>query len=107
MHPNTITIANNAGTVNLTICEVTISSFPAIWLNNGNNAQAANTAMIAARRVIITDSAKNWAMRYLRGDPSTLRTPTSRARFADRAVERFMKFIQAISNMNKAMAEKI
>ena len=35
-------------------------------------------------------------------EPNVFRTPTSFALFSERAVEKFMKFTQAISNMIKA-----
>ena len=46
-------------------------------------------------------------MRDDRVDPATFLIPTSFARLDERAVERFMKFTQAISKMKKAMIEKI
>ena len=39
--------------------------------------------------------------------PSTFLIPTSFARFAECAVVRFMKLMQAIININKATAENI
>src|SRR5271165_6738402 len=100
-------IANNMGNNQPNICEVMTNSLPDTWLNNDNNVPAANNAIAVAAIVTKMDSVKNWAIKYLRGDPNTLRTPTSRARFDERAVERFMKFTQAISKMNMATAEKI
>src|ERR1700743_474734 len=87
--------------------ELTTNSFPEISLNRGSSAQATVTARMAPASVTITDSVRNWAMRYLRGEPSTFLTPTSLARLAERAVDRFMKLIQARSRMKGAMAEKI
>src|SRR5437868_4179502 len=89
------------------ICGVMVNSLADIWLNNGKNAQATNTAMMAPASVTIIDSVRNCAIKYLRGEPSTLRTPTSFALLDERAVDRFIKFTQAISSINIAMAEKI
>jgi hypothetical protein len=65
------------------------------------------TDITVATKVTISDSDRNCAIRYLRGEPKTFLTPTSRARFDDLAVLRFMKLTQAISNIKMAMAEKI
>ena len=46
-------------------------------------------------------------MRCKRNEPATFLMPTSFARFAERAVERFMKFTQAINKINKAITEKM
>src|SRR4051812_20538421 len=84
-----------------------ISDLPDTWLNNGNIAHATNTAITVAVSVTITDSARNWAIKYLLLEPNTLRTPTSRARLAERAVERFMKLMQASINIKTAITENI
>jgi len=47
-------------------------------------------------------SPENWATRNGLAAPTTFLIPTSFARFTDRAVERFMKLMQAISMMNTA-----
>src|SRR6185312_12684702 len=98
---------NNTGTAHATTGGVISNCLPDNWLKAGNNRHAAATATKAAIKVTKTDSARNWMIRYLRGEPSTLRTPTSRARLADRAVERFMKLTQAISKINAAIADKM
>ena len=46
-------------------------------------------------------------MRCERNEPATFLMPTSFARFAERAVERFMKFTQAINKIKTAITEKI
>src|SRR5580704_7187904 len=103
----TMVAINNTGKIHLIICDVTANSLPDIWLKKGNNASATKTAIIAAARVTMTDSIKNWAMRYFRGEPNTFLMPTSLALFEDLAVERFMKLIHAINKIKIAMAEKI
>ena len=105
--PMTMMITNNDGNNQLIICGVISKSLPDIWLNRGNKAHAASTAIKAPIKVTTMDSVKNCAIRYLRGDPSTFLTPTSRARFDERAVDKFMKLTQAISNINMAIAEKM
>src|SRR6185503_2635500 len=100
-------IHTNAGISQPSICPLITMFFPDNWLNAGSSATAAKKAISAATKVINTDSVRNWKTKYLRGEPSTLRTPTSRARFAERAVERFMKLTQAISRIKRAIAENM
>jgi len=57
----------------------------------------ARTKAMAASRM---DSPRNWAMSWLRSEPRVFRMPTSFARCSLRAVERFMKLMQA-SNRTK------
>ena len=64
-------------------------------------------ASISPNTLSKTDSVKNCVIRFFLNEPNTLRTPTSFARLAERAVERFIKFTQAISSIKNAMAEKI
>src|SRR3954468_3733579 len=52
------------------------------------------------------DSVKNWLIRLLRREPTTFRKPTSLALLADLAVERLIKFIQAIIKIKPATAPK-
>src|SRR5664279_3766466 len=84
----------------------TLISFPASWLNKGNNNAAIPMASSNERKLVNTDSVRNWAMRFDLKDPATFLIPTSFARLAERAVDRFMKFTQAISKMKMAMMEK-
>ena len=50
------------------------------------------------------DSVRNCFMRLILCDPTTFRNPTSLARFADFAVERLIKLIQAIEIIKIAIA---
>ena len=52
---------------------------------------------------VLSDSKKNCSTSCFLPDPSVFLTPTSFALFSERAVERFMKLTQAISNMINAM----
>ena len=62
--------------------------------------QANTTEIIAETSVTSTDSVKKTVQpKYLRAEPNTFRTPTSFARFDERAVDRFMKLTQAISSI--------
>src|SRR3569833_2832916 len=105
--PTTITITNSDGINHLKICAVITISLPDNWLKSGSNAQASSRAITVEASVTSADSDKNCATRYPRGEPKTLRTPTSRARLADLAVERFMKLTQASISTKMAMAEYI
>src|SRR4029079_9180679 len=63
---------------------------------------SAKNTMTSDKRNAITvmsiDSLKNWPINCLRREPTALRIPISFARFDERAVLRFIKLIQAISN---------
>ena len=83
------------------------NSTPAILLNDGIAICARNIAITEPIRDIRIDSDKNNRTRCIRYDPNTLRIPTSFARSADLAVDRFMKFTQARIRINNAMAEKM
>src|ERR1700749_1844402 len=65
------------------------------WTINMDNKNAA--------KVIMNDSVKNCTIKSTRDEPMDLRTPTSRARFSARAVDRFTKLIQAIINTRMPM----
>ena len=67
----------------------------------------ATIAISKEKTTINVDSTKNCAMRFLFSVPSTFLMPTSFARFAECAVVRFIKLMQAMSKINKATAEKI
>ena len=105
--PTTKTMITKDGSNQVKVCKFIIRSFPEIWLNTGSSVHAANRAIVVAVNVMIKDSERNCTIRYLRGEPNTFRTPTSRARLAERAVDRFMKLMHANSNMNMAIKEKI
>ncbi len=53
------------------------------------------------------DSVRNCQIRVFLSVPNTFLMPTSLALFAERAVDRFMKLMQAINKINNATAEKI
>ncbi|MCY1531787.1 hypothetical protein D9M68_670250 [compost metagenome] len=53
------------------------------------------------------DSSKNWPINDFLEEPIALRTPTSFALFSDRAVDKFMKFTQAINRIQKASNKNI
>src|SRR5215475_3733254 len=83
------------------------SVFPATALN-GFRKNAANTiARSVATKLNRIASARNCFINCFFSEPKTLRMPTSLARFADCAVERFIKLTQASTIINKATAEKI
>jgi hypothetical protein len=67
---------------------------------------AKKTAMIAAKREKKRDSKKNCLTSSTLLDPTTFLIPTSFARFADLAVERFMKLMQAMSKIITATIVK-
>ena len=75
------------------------------------NTGSATSTMASASSIAIPvsniDSPMNWTISWLRCAPTTLRTPTSRARCVDRAVVRFMKLMQAMINTNNAIAENV
>ena len=81
--------------------------FPEILLNKGIMAKASNMASMQEMKAVKVDSLRNCVIKFLRSVPNTLRTPTSLALFAERAVVRFMKLMQAISKIKMATAEKI
>ena len=60
-----------------------------------------------AIKLIKMDSVKNCCTRPILSEPSTFLTPTSLARFDERAVDRFIKFTQAINKIKNAMPENI
>src|SRR6476620_7037439 len=80
---------------------------PATCENAGNKAAVIASAMQKAIKLISNDSPRNCLIRELFSAPNTLRIPTSPERFEDLAVERFMKLIQAISKVNRAIEARI
>ena len=83
------------------------NSFADKLLNHGRHSQAIPMARTVDITVVKIDSVKNCLISDFFSEPTTLRIPTSFARLADLAVERFIKLIQASINTNKATAEKI
>src|SRR3954466_12000733 len=75
-------------------------SLPERLLNQGRSKLTRTHDAIKENITTKKDSLKNWYTSCLRTEPIVLRIPTSFARFSDRAVLRFMKLMQASSNMN-------
>src|ERR1700722_12872702 len=71
--------------------------FPESFSKTGIKNSVMTREKIKAINAIKRDSPKNRLIRDFRSAPSTLRTPTSTERLDERAVERFIKFMQAIS----------
>src|ERR1700733_152707 len=71
-------------------------------LKYGSNSQASSKPITKERQLYSSDSVKNCLIKLLRYEPTTLRKPTSLARFADLAVARFTKLMQAMMRMNAA-----
>ena len=64
-------------------------------------------ASITAKKAIIIDSVRNWIISFNLFEPSVFLIPTSLALVVDLAVERLIKFIQAITRIINAIIEKI
>lgn len=103
MQVNTIS-SNMASTLKRSL---NCNPFPEMSLNVGNNKAKNPTATIMARILIKKDSVINWVINDFFSDPNVFLTPTSLARSDDRAVDRFIKLIQAINNIKKATRPKI
>src|SRR5215472_11561987 len=99
MIAETIMNGNNHHTVH-----GTLNDFAASLLKYGSN----NIAMIKLNAnestLYCNDSVRNCLTRLIRCEPTTFLNPTSFARFADFAVERFMKLIHAITRIKMAIA---
>ena len=78
--------------------------FPVKELNAGNKRYNKQTESNIAKKAKSNASPKNCAIRLLRVEPTTFLNPTSFARLADFAVDRFMKLIHAITRINTAIA---
>src|SRR6185437_4192329 len=72
----------------------------ASWLNQSSDNCARISAIAKAIATNTSDSPKNCAINCCLNEPTAFRMPTSRARFSLRAVERFMKLIQASTRTN-------
>ena len=83
------------------------SALPDRLLKAGSTTATSASPSIAAASVTSIASPMNCATRCLRPAPTTLRTPTSRARSTDRAVVRLIKLMQAMSSKKTAMAATI
>ena len=66
-----------------------------------------HNAITNAIMLINNDSPRNCFTSDFFSAPNTFRIPTSAERFEERAVDRFMKLMQAISKVNKAMEARI
>src|SRR5450755_3991615 len=107
MHPTTKTNAIITGKSHVENKVITRISFPASRLNKGSNNAPNKTASSNDRKLNKTDSVKNCVIKCDRSEPATFLIPTSFARLAERAVERFIKLTQAISKIKMAITEKI
>src|SRR6266513_1053483 len=105
MQPTISTSATIMGSSHVENKLLTCISLPASWLNRGRMSIDTNTANTNEKKLSKTDSVRNCVMRSERVDPATFRMPTSLARFADRAVDRFMKFTHAIIKIKAAITE--
>src|SRR5690606_6753076 len=76
-------------------------------LNQGIAIPIIGKAIIKANRTNRIDSPRNCFISWPLVAPIVLRMPASFARVNDLAVVRFTKFIPAINNRNKAIAEKM
>jgi hypothetical protein len=87
------------------------SSIPIALLDSLLKGDKVNLTRIRAEIMETTlntiDSVRNWPINCFLNDPRTLRIPTSLARPDDRAVERFIKLMQAIMMINTAIAVKM
>src|SRR5258705_2357540 len=73
----------------------------------GNDVHTRIIERITANNVMIAVSLKNWNFNWALLLPSTFLTATSLDRFTAWAVDRLIKFTQAISRMNKAISHKV
>ena len=84
-----------------------ISFLPDTCSNKGNNNKVRTVASASAMNDINMASPRNCLSREVFCAPRTFLTPTSAALLAEFAVDRFMKLIQAINNVSKAMEPRI
>ena len=80
-------------------------SRPVRRLNEGSRSQVMSTASSVENTVTSMDSDKNCAISWGRRAPTTFFIPTSFIRRAALAVERFMKLMQAITRIKRAIRE--
>src|SRR5215471_21631534 len=102
-------IANrkNPNTINHPVEKSSIKFLPDTRENAGSNSFVKSSAIKNAITLISQDSPRNCFINDPFSAPNTLRTPTSDERLEERAVERFIKLMQAINNVNKAMDPRI
>src|ERR1700760_4625377 len=75
----------------------------AIVLKKGRASHVHNKAAAKANPATNNDSLKKRPISWLRREPTVLRMPTSRARFSDLAVDKFIKLIQASTSTTLPM----
>ena len=74
-------------------------------LKKGKRIRTSTAAQMTAKNVVIIASSMNcWKIAFLMA-PETFLTPTSFARFKERAVARFIKFMHAINRIKAAIIE--
>src|SRR5688572_16224218 len=84
-----------------------LSCLPVNKLNTGNNTSIKKSEIKTAMAMYRYDSNKNCVINLLYGAPTAFLMPTSFARLAERAVDKFMKLIQASTVINKAIDPKV
>src|SRR5215211_6719843 len=80
---------------------------PEIYEKKGNDSKVMANARNKAIKLIKMDSPINRFTKEFFSAPRTFRMPTSVERFDERAVDKFMKLIQASRRVNKAMEPRI
>src|SRR3989337_2713414 len=78
-------------------------AFPEKSLNNGRKKFTNTIAAKKAKPTTKNDSEKNWLINWPLMDPMVFLIPTSFARFSERAVLKFIKFIHASSKIKLPM----
>src|SRR5215813_10762234 len=73
----------------------------------GSNNRVTPNAIAKAIKLISNDSPRNCLMREDFSAPNTFRIPTSAERLDERAVDKFMKLMHAISKVNKAIEARM
>src|SRR4030095_6015536 len=81
--------------------------FPDMCENAGSKSCVMPSAIKKEIMLMSSDSRINGLANDRLLAPNALRTPTSAERFDERAVDKFMKLMQAISKVNKAMEPRI
>src|SRR5262245_39046554 len=81
--------------------------FPEMYENAGSRSCVMPSAIKKAIMPISSDSPINWLTNDRLLAPNTFRTPTSAERLDERAVDRFIKLMQAINKVNTAMEPRI
>src|SRR5215468_4811412 len=90
-------------TINHWLEKSSVKSLPETREKAGSRSLVKRSAITNAIMLINKDSPRNCFINDPFSAPNTLRTPTSDERLEERAVERFMKLMHAISKVNKAI----